>query len=160
MHYALENLKLLACPNDGPNPATYTGSNPVLHPADNTPRSCFINGCNDYYAGILDQGTFEKVFLAGNYPEPMPVGFVKRPSLPVLFGEKRTERGDFYMDLLEPEGSQALGNDMFRLDRNRHGGNQQDPTSGNSRPIGRAEGGPGKRDPGERLACHPAATTC
>ena len=132
IHYAFENLKLLVCPNDGPDPATYTGSNPILFPADNSPRSYFINGCNDYYAAVLDKATFENVFMPGNYPEPMPVSFVKRPSITVLFGEKKTERGDFYMDLLEPEGSQASGNDMFRMERNRHGGNQQDPTSGNS----------------------------
>jgi len=131
IHYAFQNLKLLICPNDGPNPSTYTGSNPMLYPADNAPRSYFINGCNDYYASILDAATLA-VFLAGNYPEPMKTSVVRNPSDTVLFGEKKTERGDFYMDLLEQESSGAVGNDMFRMERNRHGGNQAAPSSGNS----------------------------
>jgi len=131
MQYAFLDLKLLVCPNDGPNPATYTGSDPTLFPADNAPRSYFINGCNDYYAEILDAATLQ-VFLAGSYPEPMSVSVVKRPSETVLFGEKKTERGDFFMDLLEQENSGAVGNDMFRMERNRHGGNPADPASGSS----------------------------
>lgn len=131
IHYAYENVKLLVCPNDSPNPATYTGSDPLRFPADNSPRSYFINGCNDYYRDLLNDAMFA-VFMAGNYPEPMPASFIKQPSDTVLFGEKKTERGDFYMDLLEPEASQAVGNDLFRMERNRHGGNQQDPTTGNS----------------------------
>src|SRR5690349_16346646 len=39
IHYAFQNLKLLVCPNDGPNPVTYTGSDPALYAADNAPRS-------------------------------------------------------------------------------------------------------------------------
>jgi len=131
LHYAFQNLRLLVCPNDGPDPATYTGSNPALYPADNAPRSYFINGCNDYYAEVLDAAMMQ-VFLAGNHPEPMPMNAVRRPTDTVLFGEKKTERGDFYMDLLEQESSGAVGNDMFRMERNRHGGNQTDPSGGKS----------------------------
>jgi prepilin-type N-terminal cleavage/methylation domain-containing protein/prepilin-type processing-associated H-X9-DG protein len=131
IHYAFQNLKLLVCPNDGPNPATYTGSDPALYAADNAPRSYFINGCNDYYEEVLDAATLQ-VLLAGNYPGPMKVSAARQPSETVLFGEKKTARGDFYMDLLEQESSGAIGNDMFRMERNRHGGNQADPASGNS----------------------------
>jgi len=131
IHYAYQNLKLLICPNDGSDPATYTGSDPALYPADNARRSDFINGCNDYYAQVLDAATLQ-VFLAGNYPEPMKVSVAAKPSETVLFGEKKTERGDFYMDLLEQESSGAVGNDMFRMERNRHGGGQNDPIRGNS----------------------------
>jgi prepilin-type N-terminal cleavage/methylation domain-containing protein/prepilin-type processing-associated H-X9-DG protein len=130
-HPAYQNLKLLVCPNDGPRPVSNPGSDPALYPADNSPRSYFINGCNDYYEEVLDAATLQ-VFLVGNYPAPMKLSAARQPSETVLFGEKKTDRGDFYMDLLEQETSGAIGNDMFRMERNRHGGNRADPASGNS----------------------------
>jgi prepilin-type N-terminal cleavage/methylation domain-containing protein/prepilin-type processing-associated H-X9-DG protein len=116
-----QNVKLLACPNDGPNPATYGGSDPATCPADFAPRSYLINGCNDYYQSVLDTATLG-VFLDGHYPVPMKESVITRPSDTVLFGEKKTERGDFFMDLLEQESNGAVGNDMFRLERSRHNG--------------------------------------
>lgn len=116
-----KNLKLLVCPNDGRSPATHHTSDPVLYPADNAPRSYFINGCNDYFANAL--GDDLPALLAGSITGQMKANVVKLTSDTVLFGEKMTDRGDFYMDLLEPEDAGgALGNDLFRMERSRHGG--------------------------------------
>jgi len=117
-----KNVKLLACPNDGPNPATIHTADPDLYPADNAPRSYFINGCNDYYQQTLSPDDFA-AFMAGNYSGSMKASVITLPSDTVLFGEKQTDRGDFYMDLLEPENSGVIGNDLFRMERSRHGGN-------------------------------------
>ena len=125
--YAFQNLKLLVCPSDGSSPATYTGTD---YPADNAPRSYFINGCNDYFE-LADSANVAGM-LAGTYAGVMKVTVARQPSDTVLFGEKKTDRGDFYMDLLEQETTGAIGNDMFRMERNRHGGNRADPSSGNS----------------------------
>lgn len=129
-HYAFQNLKLLVCPSDGFSPATYSGSDPAKYPADNAPRSYFINGCNDYFE-MADPANVAGL-LAGTYAGVMKVSVVRQPSETVLFGEKKTDRGDFYMDFLEQETTGAVGNDMFRMERNRHGGNRADPNSGNS----------------------------
>jgi prepilin-type N-terminal cleavage/methylation domain-containing protein len=130
IHYAFQNLKLLVCPNDGSSPVTNPGSDPALYPADNASRSYFINGCNDYYE-VADTANVSAM-LAGSYSGVMKVNAARQPSETVLFGEKKTDRGDFFMDLLEQESSGAVGNDMFRMERNRHGGNRADPASGNS----------------------------
>jgi prepilin-type processing-associated H-X9-DG protein len=50
-----------------------------------------------------------------------------------VLGEKMTEAQDYYMDLLEVESGMGVGNDLFRLDRSRHGGNgQKNSASGGS----------------------------
>jgi len=130
IHYAFQNVKLLVCPNDGSNPVTNPGSDPALYPADNVPRSYFINGCNDYVEAADSANV--QALVTGSYPGVMKINAARQPSETVLFGEKKTDRGDFYMDLLEQENSGAIGNDMFRMERNRHGGNRADPASGNS----------------------------
>jgi prepilin-type processing-associated H-X9-DG protein len=42
-----------------------------------------------------------------------------------LLGEKITTSPHYYLDLLEPESNGAIGNDLFQLDRSRHGGSQR-----------------------------------
>jgi len=44
------DLHLLVCPSDIPNPATVTGS---PNPADAAPRSYIINGWNDYFQATM-----------------------------------------------------------------------------------------------------------
>jgi prepilin-type N-terminal cleavage/methylation domain-containing protein/prepilin-type processing-associated H-X9-DG protein len=115
-----QNLKLLVCPNDGPNPATW-GGDPENHPADAAPRSYIINGWNDYMKGKLSSADMDS-FMAGTYPGSFKDTQIPHQSETVLFGEKMTTSPHYYMDLLELESNGAVGNDLFELDRSRHGG--------------------------------------
>lgn len=117
-----KNVKLLLCPNDSPDAATWKNGDPVLCAPDHAARSYFVNGWNDYYNQILDLATWES-FIYGSYPGSIKLAVVPRHSDTVLFGEKMTVKEDFYLDLLEYEpGTPAMGNDLFRMERSRHGG--------------------------------------
>ena len=108
------NIKILLCPTDialnpGSPPLSY-GLSPSNNVADAMPRSYFINGWNDYFAGQFgtsDWGTLE--------PQIVGVGSgirdiaIPHPSDTVVFGEKRHNAGDFYMDLLENGGNDFTG---------------------------------------------------
>jgi len=114
------NLKVLVCPNDGPNPATWGG--PAAFPADSAPRSYIINGFNDYMQTILNAADWDAFMNKATYPGSLKEPAIPHPTDTVLFGEKLTTSPHFYMDLDEAEGGGAVGNDLFELDRSRHGG--------------------------------------
>jgi prepilin-type N-terminal cleavage/methylation domain-containing protein/prepilin-type processing-associated H-X9-DG protein len=116
-----KDTRLLLCPNDSPNAATWRNGDPVTCAPDHAARSYFVNGWNDYYKQILDAATWDE-FIYGSYPDSIKESVVPRPSETALFGEKMTDRPDFYMDLLEYETSELFGNDLFRMERSRHGG--------------------------------------
>jgi prepilin-type N-terminal cleavage/methylation domain-containing protein/prepilin-type processing-associated H-X9-DG protein len=116
-----KNTGLLLCPNDSPDAATWKNGDPVKCAPDHAARSYFVNGWNDYYKQILDPATWDS-FIYGSYPGSIKESVLTRPSETVLFGEKITERPDFYMDLLEYETNDLVGNDLFRMERSRHGG--------------------------------------
>jgi len=108
------NVNILLCPTDlamfpGSMPAT-VGSSSSNNVADASPRSYFINGWNDYFAGqfaTTDWGTLE--------PDISGVGSGIRQSCivyqsdTIIFGEKSHNAGDFYMDLLENGGNDFTG---------------------------------------------------
>ena len=119
-NYYAGSYQILLCPSDGARPASF-GADP--YPADNTNRSYFINGWNDYFLGTLGVDVFTSNYLAGKFPTGMLSTQVAHPSATVLFGEKLTSYGDFYMDLYEDQG-----NDLNRLEQNRHG--SRPPTKG------------------------------
>ena len=103
--------RILLCPSDGLNPQTENDASP----ADNAPRSYFINGFNDYFRENLSDPDYSK-FLNGTYPTGMNRANLVHDSDTVLFGEKVTSVGDFYMDFDE-----EAGNDLDRLEQGRHG---------------------------------------
>jgi prepilin-type N-terminal cleavage/methylation domain-containing protein/prepilin-type processing-associated H-X9-DG protein len=106
-----KDLRLLACPSDGPNPAT--GINSTNWPADSAPRSYIINGWNDYFQATLTNFSMGAIVgLSLNESE------IKQPSETVLFGEKETSSAHFYMDFLES----AAGNDFEEVEHARHMG--------------------------------------
>jgi prepilin-type processing-associated H-X9-DG protein len=115
-----QNLKVLVCPNDVLTPATGAG-NPANFPADAAPRSYIINGWNDFMKGKLSSADMD-LYMAGTYLGSFKEGQIPHPSDTVLFGEKMSSSTHYYMDLLEPESNGAVGNDLFELDRSRHGG--------------------------------------
>lgn len=119
-----KNRKLLLCPTDTAilsDPAT-VGSPLTNSIADNSPRSYFINGWNDYYSALYnttDWGTLEPLmFTKGNCVKETVIIY---PTDTILLGEKRHEDGDFYMDLLENGGNDFTGiAEQGRHDNNGH----------------------------------------
>lgn len=97
--YAHE-VQILVCPSETTNsPATYGGGSNSNNVADASPRSYLINGWNDYFNSILDPPDF-KSYMAGTYSQGMKQTEIRQPSNVILLGEKSSQAGDFYADLL------------------------------------------------------------
>lgn len=113
-----KNLKLLVCPSEITSPTT-ASSNSI--PADSAPRSYLINGWNDYFFDRLGQAVFDDEYLLrAVYPNGLKANAIVFPSDTAVLGEKYTEPGDYYMDLLEA-GKSGIGNDFNKiLDRTKH----------------------------------------
>jgi hypothetical protein len=130
IHRNFHDLKLLVCPNDAANPATASGSD--QYPADRAPRSYIYNGWNDFMEETLPKAEMDG-YMAGTHPVSMRESQIPHPSDTVLTGEKITASPHYFMDLLEREQGNAIGNDLFQLDRSRHGGrNAQNSETGGS----------------------------
>ena len=89
------NTNLLACPTDlqrGVPPASLGASNPKYF-ADNSLRSYLMNGWNDVFPAAI----------ASNPPREfsMKEASILKPSETVIWGEKRHQAEDFWMDLYE-----------------------------------------------------------
>ncbi len=110
------NLKLLVCPTDAlkGDPATDTTSATV---PDRSPRSYFINGWNDYFHDLLGDPAFQNQYLGGSYPQSaLKENLIVKTTDTILFGEKQSDAGDYYMDM----GEGAGGNEYNRLEHGRH----------------------------------------
>jgi hypothetical protein len=95
LHY-YGTTNILLCPEDGPNPATFGPTN-----ADAAPRSYIMNGWSDYF---------------GSLPSPtnvMPISAIDEPAQTIVFGEKETTSGHFWMDYLAFD-------DLSELNQGRH----------------------------------------
>ena len=114
-----KDLRLLACPSDGPNPATGL-NNPAQWPADSAPRSYIINGWNDSF-----QATMTNFSMGAIFGQSLNETAIHQPSETITFGEKETRSRHYYMDFLET----AAGNDFEELELARHMGAR---TSGGS----------------------------
>lgn len=104
-----KDLRILRCPSDGLQPATAL-NNPA-YPADSAPRSYIMNGWNDYFQTILTNFSMSTI-LNKSIPETA----ITQSSETVLFGEKETTSGHYYMDFLES----AAGNDFEEVEHARH----------------------------------------
>jgi prepilin-type N-terminal cleavage/methylation domain-containing protein len=101
-----QNPAVLLCPSEqGPTPATY-GNNPA-YPADEVPRTYFINGFNDGYTEKYGPN-----WLTNAFPF-MRENDIILPSDTCIFGEKLYAAPDFYMDYFEMD-------DGLRLDQAKH----------------------------------------
>ena len=118
------NIKLLVCPNDGPNPQSWAGEEPDKYPADGKPRSYIYNGWNDYMKDTLSSDDMDS-YMSGMYVGSIKENVITKPSITAVIGEKMTDSFHYHMDLLELEQGGAVGNDLFQLDRSRHGGTGQ-----------------------------------
>ena len=93
------DLRILKCPSDIPNPATFGGATE----ADNAPRSYIINGFNDYFQAVTQTNG-------------IPEAAIKEPSDTVVFGEKdgsTPTHGHFYMDWYDND-------DLNEIEQSRH----------------------------------------
>lgn len=93
--YGYQNLNLLVCPTER-QPGSSTAGDPS--DADQAPRSYLVNTFGDYFAAHLSPANF-KSFGKGTYAGGMNEAAIRFPSETILFGEKRTERSEFYVDL-------------------------------------------------------------
>jgi prepilin-type N-terminal cleavage/methylation domain-containing protein len=109
------NIKLLVCPSEITNrPNTYGDSvtDTNDYPADVAPRSYLINGFNDYYShafGIPGSSwsLLSQTILAN--PKSIKDTAVPNQSDTIVLGEKRSDAGDFYMDIYEDGGNDFTG---------------------------------------------------
>jgi len=127
-----KNLKMLLCPSEITNtPSTYGDT--VL--ADNAPRSYLINGWNDYYSDQYNTKDWQT--LEGDMAtlgSSMKENTILHTSDTVILGEKNSNAGDFYMDLLEGTGNDlGTGNDFSGvLEESRHDSRGPDTGTGGS----------------------------
>ncbi len=105
-YYGTTNI--LLCPQDGPNPLTFGPTN-----ADAAPRSYIMNGWSDYFAAQP----------GSPLTNVMPISAISEPAQTIVFGEKHTESGHFWMDYL-------AGDDFIELDQGRHYASRQNHTDG------------------------------
>ena len=133
-NYYGKNVKVLLCPTDillPTPPATLPYTTTV---ADSAPRSYIMNGWNDFFAdnhGTTDWGPVE-TYMA-TVGSGIKENAIKHPSDTVILGEKHHEDGDFFMDLLEPNGRGGTGNDFTGvLEMSRHDSRGQGTQTGGS----------------------------
>jgi prepilin-type N-terminal cleavage/methylation domain-containing protein len=101
-----KDIHLLVCPTDRLDAGAV-----VVMNADTAPRSYLLNGWNDCFQVEMG-GSFSLGAIIGKaMSEPM----IKLPSDTIVFGEKETTSGHYYMDLLE-----GLGNDFTEVEQSRH----------------------------------------
>ena len=101
-----KDFRILVCPTDKPAVAAVNVTN-----ADLAPRSLLINGWNDCFEAEMG-GAFSMAAIAG---KAMSEQMIKLPSDTIVFGEKETASGHFYMDFLE-----GVGNDFTEVEQGRH----------------------------------------
>jgi type II secretory pathway pseudopilin PulG len=123
-----KNLNILVCPSDGLNPQTYGGD--PNSPADMAPRSYFYNGWNDYFKPLLGDAAFQNIYLQSGYHIGLKENAIVHPSDTIVLGEKKTDQGDFHMDMLEP----TTGGDDFvgTVEQSRHSGSGAGTDTGGS----------------------------
>ncbi len=86
-----QNLRLIVCPSDGPDPKTATPEQAYNLKPDYSPRSYVMNGWDDYY-----------LETQGSIPSEVQVSesVIRYPSDTIAMGEKLTEEWDFYVDMV------------------------------------------------------------
>jgi prepilin-type N-terminal cleavage/methylation domain-containing protein/prepilin-type processing-associated H-X9-DG protein len=110
-----QNVKLLVCPSDGPEPRTGTGDT-NLYPADFAPRSYIYNAWNDFYAPYFGTANWREAAKT-NWVAPRE-SQIREPAQTILLGEKDADSMHWYLDYETYE-------DITQLDQTRHSSRQQ-----------------------------------
>jgi len=136
---AFRTVAVLHCPSDSLNAASNGTNDPAniqaQYPADSAPRSYMINGWNDYFQQSLSAQDFTS-YMNGTWQGGMKENAVLFPSETIAFGEKRSDSGQFFMDLFE-----GAGNDLTELELGRHSSSASgDQHTGNLLGGGQAAG--------------------
>jgi hypothetical protein len=86
-------LNVLRCPTEN-----LTAGNGQRDDADHEPRSYIANMFGDYFLATLSAADFKR-FFKGTYLVSLPESALVTPSEIILFGEKKSGRGEFLVDL-------------------------------------------------------------
>jgi prepilin-type N-terminal cleavage/methylation domain-containing protein/prepilin-type processing-associated H-X9-DG protein len=112
------DLKMLLCTTDALRGQPNTGGGST--PADQAPRSYFINGWNDHFYNTLSAADFN-LYMAGTYPRAsLKDNAILKTSETIVFGEKQNQAGDYYMDMFEQGTGAWAGNDQDKAEHGRH----------------------------------------
>ncbi len=120
--YAHE-VKILLCPSETTNAPLTAGSSVSNNVADASPRSYLINGWNDYFYNVLASSDWAN-YQGGMYPYGMKQTVIMQPTDVILLGEKSSQAGDFYADLINGDDIDQVVNES------RHDANGLDAVNG------------------------------
>lgn len=140
---AYVDIKILRCPSDGPNPETM-GKDDLQYPGLAAPRSYIINGFNDFFNNptptttqLGSPDTSMIVASSQQVSQPnnsssgnswddyrsgkisMRLTLIQNPTDTVIFGEKETKSGHYWMDYYQWD-------DLEQLDQGRHSSNNKE----------------------------------
>jgi len=106
-----QDLRLLVCTSDGIKPNTFE-TDQANFPADSAPRSYIINGWNDFFRyGV--SSNYSAYMAAADAKLAMSEQMITEPSETIVFGEKETSSGHYYMDY-------DMYDDLRQLEQSRH----------------------------------------
>jgi prepilin-type N-terminal cleavage/methylation domain-containing protein len=141
VNYYSRNTNILLCPTDAAKGKPY-GNDPgsvstypatteaqFLHDVDGAVRSYFMNGWNDVFQVEWSTRTAGKAYY-------MKESLMPKPSLTIVWGEKKHSQGDFWMDLLEV--ANGPNNVIYKAQHARHSNPTPSPSGGN--PYGFGDG--------------------
>jgi len=115
-----QELNVLRCPTE--NLAAGNGNRDE---ADLAPRSYLLNLFGDYFSATLSSDDYRR-FFKGTYTVSMPESALSAPSELILFGEKKSGRGEFFVDL----NNNTLSSVIEVTEQGRHNAVPGNPRSG------------------------------
>ena len=118
-----QNFQILKCPDD-PQKINPAQTRDKKFPPDNAARSYIINGWNDYFVPPKLVTSIDMALLTG---KSIPETAILQPSATIVFGEKKTESDNYYMDLFENGG-----NEKSEIERGRHSVTRKNEKGGGS----------------------------
>lgn len=117
-----QNLNVLLCPTEGQPDSYGTVPDP-----DTAPRSYLLNLFGDYWLKTLSPEDFKR-FFKGTYTVSMPEATLRPASEIIVFGEKKTGRSEFFVDL----NNNSVSSVIEVTAQNRHDRHFGSPRSGGS----------------------------
>ncbi|MFM1768264.1 MAG: hypothetical protein RJA22_793 [Verrucomicrobiota bacterium] len=120
-----QSLTILRCPSDVATPQT--AGSPASPPADRAPRSYIMNGFNDFFGTL-------------NMTNSISENDIREPSATILFGEKESRSGHYWMDFLEGGSGGLVGNDFTEIEQTRHSSRGSNNPGGGGSNYGLVDG--------------------